>query len=300
MPDIPVWNKCDNRCLMCANRPGFSRPPSGRYRLKNQIRRFESYLSGRKEAYAKNSEDLRALNLTGGEPTLNPDFLKLLAYFRKRARGGELTLLTNGRSFADPVFASAALRTAKAPFAVAVSLHGSTPVSHDAVTGVPGSFAAALKGMRNICAHKGRGQTLEIRLVLHRRTIKGLKNTLLLLLREFAGCRGWRAVALHYEPEGRALRDLSLALRLETSAAEVNSVSGLIRRFREFRLYHFPLCALKKELRRISRVSLPLEDRVYPKPCSSCAVKASCPGITRRYCARFGPAPAGFLKALKR
>ena len=290
MPDIPVWNKCDNRCRMCANDPSFARVPSGRYLLKNQIRRFESYLSGRKGAYAKNSGNIRALNLTGGEPTRNPDLLKLLAYFRRRLRG-EFTLLTNGRRFADPVFASAVLSAAKAPFTAAISLHGPNASVHDSITGVRGSFADSLAGMKNICARKSEGQSLDARLVLHGRNIRHLKSTLSLLLREFSGFKGWRAVALHYEPEGRAARDRRLRLKLEDSAAELNAVSGIIRLFGEFRIYHLPLCLLREELRPLARVSLPFEDRVYPGQCALCDARAACPGIMRPYYDHFGPAP---------
>jgi MoaA/NifB/PqqE/SkfB family radical SAM enzyme len=290
MPDIPVWNKCDNRCLMCANPASFARVRSARYGLDAQIRRFEGYLAGHKAAYAKNADDPSALNLTGGEPTLHPEFLKLLAYFRRRNRGRELALLSNGRRFADPAFAAAALKAAGAPFSVAVSVHGPGPAAHDAVTGVPGSFRATLAGLRNIFALKGPGQTVEVRLILHRRSVKGLRGALALLLREFSRFKGWRAVAMHYELEGRALRDRSLALGLEESAAAVNACAGLVAKFGEFRLYHFPLCLLRKDLRARAWVSLPPEDRAYPAACSGCAAKARCVGVMPAYVRRFGAA----------
>jgi MoaA/NifB/PqqE/SkfB family radical SAM enzyme len=280
---------------MCANEPAFGRAPSGRYRLKGQIKRFESYLSGFSGAYDKNSGNRAALNLTGGEPALNPDLLKLLAYFRRRSAGRELTLLSNGRRFADAGFAGAALKAAGAPFVAAVSMHGSTAARHDAVSGVRGSFDATMAGLRNILTLKRPGQALEIRLVLHRRNIKDLKNLLSLLLREFSGFKGWRVVAMHYELEGRALKDPSLALRLKTSSAAVNSCAGLIRRFKEFRLYHFPLCLLKKELRPLAWVTLPPEDRFYAAACAGCSLRSGCVGLMARYNARFG---SGELKAI--
>jgi MoaA/NifB/PqqE/SkfB family radical SAM enzyme len=288
MPDIPVWNKCGNRCLMCANSAAFSRAVSSRYGLAAQIRRFETYLAGHGAAYAKNAADRSALNLTGGEPTRNPEFLKLLAYFRRRNRGLELTLLSNGRRFSDPVFAAAALKAAGAPFSVAVSVHGPGPVLHDGVTGVRGSFRQTLAGLRNIFALRKAGQAVEIRLVLHRRNIARLRATLSLLLREFSGFSGWRAVAIQYELEGRALRDSSLRLSLQDSAAALNACAGLVRRFGEFRLYHFPLCLLKKELRPLARISLPPEDRLYPPACSGCSARARCVGLMPAYARRFG------------
>jgi len=288
MPDIPVWNKCDNRCLMCANPASFARVRSSRYGLPEQIRRFEAYLAGHGAAYAKNASDRSALNLTGGEPALHPDFIKLLAYFRRRNRGREFTLLTNGRRFSDPVFAAAALKAAGAPFSIAVSVHGPGPVFHDEVTRAPGSFRETLAGLRNIFAFRSARQSLEIRLILHRRSIKRLRSTLSLLLKEFSRFGGWRAVAIHYELEGRALRDSSLRLGLPDSAAAVNACSGLIGKFREFRLYHFPLCLLTTGLRPLARISLPPEDRCFPSTCRGCAARARCVGLMPAYARRFG------------
>jgi MoaA/NifB/PqqE/SkfB family radical SAM enzyme len=298
MPDIPVWNKCDNRCVMCANPASFGRAPAARYKLPAQIRRFEAYLAGHSAAYAKNAGDRSALNLTGGEPTLHPDFVKLLAYFRKRNRGRGLALLSNGRRFSDPVFAAAALKAAGAPFSVAVSVHGPGPSAHDAVTGVSGSFRATLAGLRNIFALRSAGQQVELRLILHRRSVKGLRGTLALLLKEFGRLGGWRAVAMHYELEGRALRDRSLGLDLTESAAAVNASSGLIKRFGEFRLYHFPLCLLKEELRPLAWVSLPPEDRCYPAACRGCSGRRRCVGVMPAYARRFGAAWVAPLKKI--
>jgi MoaA/NifB/PqqE/SkfB family radical SAM enzyme len=290
MPDIPVWNKCGNRCVMCANTVSFNRGPSARYRLAAQIKRYESYLAGAR-AYAKNAGNPAALNLTGGEPTLNPEFLKLLAYFRKRTPGRELALLSNGRRFAYGEFARAALLAGGAPFSVAISLHGRGPAGHDAVTRVPGSFRQTLAGLRNLFEHKRSGQTVEIRLVLHRGSVGNLKGLLGLLLKEFSGFAGWRVVALHYELVGRAARgSKELDLGLETSAAAVNGCAPLIKKFPEFRLYHFPLCLLKPELRPLAWVSLPPEDRSYPAPCGACRARSRCVGLTPLYLARFGTA----------
>jgi MoaA/NifB/PqqE/SkfB family radical SAM enzyme len=289
MPDIPVWNKCDNRCRMCANTREFRRASPDRFLLAGQIRRFERYLSGAAGVYARNAAERSALNLTGGEPALNPDFLKILSYFRKRNRAGELALLSNGRRFADAGFAAAALKAAGSPFSVAVPFHGASAAAHDSVTGARGSFSAALAGARNIFALKGPGQTVEIRLVLHRRNIDGLNGTLKFLLSEFSRFGGWRAVALHYELEGRAVENqASLALRLPDSASAVNAAAYLIRRFGEFRLYHFPLCFLKKELRRFSWISLPPEDRIYPAGCGGCRLRRGCTGLMSSYYARYG------------
>ena len=96
MPDIPVWNKCDNKCVMCANTAAFCLNTSRDYSLLKQAARLERHLRGG-AAYKKNARTAGAWNLTGGEPTLNPEFLKAVAHFRRRLKGAELLLLSRFR-----------------------------------------------------------------------------------------------------------------------------------------------------------------------------------------------------------
>ena len=287
MPDIPVWNKCDNRCAMCANAGSFARNASADYLLKKQALRLEEHLNGA-AAYRKNARVHGAWNLTGGEPTLNPDFLKIVAYFRRRLPGAPLVLLSNGRHFADPAFSSAFSAAARPPFTLAVSLHGPTAGIHDAVTGVKGSFRETLAGLKNIFALPG-APFVELRAILHRLNYRRLGATLGLIARTFRG-RAYRVVVMHYEHEGRgALNRARLAVRLSETARRVNACAGALASFPEARLYHFPLCLLKPALRGLAMVSLPPEDRVYPPCCRACSARPECVGLMRPYARLYGP-----------
>lgn len=286
MPDIPVWNKCDNRCAMCANAGSFARNSSADYRLKKQALRLEKHLGGA-AAYRKNARVPGAWNLTGGEPTLNPDFLKLVAYFRRRLPGEPLALLSNGRRFADKAFAAVFAAAARPPFTLGVSLHGPSAAAHDAVTGVKGSFRETLAGLKNIFALPG-APFVELRVILHRLNYRRLGATLGLVKKAFRG-RAYRVVVLHYEHEGRgALNRAKLAVPLSVTARRVNACARVLASFPEARLYHFPLCLLKPELRGLAVVSLPPEDRVYPPPCRGCRVRLDCVGLMRPYARLYG------------
>ena len=296
MPDIPVWNKCDNRCAMCANAGSFARNASADYLLKKQALRLEKYLNGA-AAYRKNARLPGAWNLTGGEPTLNPDFLKIIAYFRRRLPGEPLALLSNGRRFADRAFAAAFAAAAGRSFTLAVSLHGPAAAAHDAVTGVKGSFRETLAGLKNIFGLPG-APFVELRVILHRLNYRRLGATLGLIARSFRG-RDYRVVVMHYEHEGRgALNRARLAVPLSATARRVNACAGRLASFGEARLYHFPLCLLKPELRGLAMVSLPTEDRVYPPRCRSCSARPGCVGLMRPYARMYGaeelrPLPPG-------
>lgn len=293
MPDIPVWNKCNNKCLMCANTAGFYRNVSGDYALLKQAYRLEKYLRGA-GAYRKNSLTAGAWNLTGGEPTLNPDFIKAINYFRRRLEGEELTLLSNGRLFSDPVFAAAFAEAARPPFILAVSLHGPSAAVHDKVAGVKGAFKETLLGIKNLLALPA-APFLELRVILHKRNYRGLAATLAFIKRLMKD-RRYRVVVLHYEIEGSGEENRKkLEIRLSATARQVNACARALAGFGEARLYHFPRCLLKPSLRRLAMVSLPPEDRAYPQACAACRDREVCVGLMKPYLLRYG---AGELKTL--
>ena len=297
MPDIPVWNKCDNKCVMCTNAPAFARQAAPAYGLRAQVVKLERYLRGLGPVYLKNADKAGFVSLTGGEPTLHPEFLKLVAYFRRRLPGTPITLLSNGRRFAGRAFAEKFCAAARPPFAVAVALHGPSARIHDRVSGVKGSFSQTVAGLKNLLAIPG-APALEIRLVLHRGNIAALPETLGFLLKTFPDTGAYRVTAIHYEIEGMSeANHRRLSLRLSESAAALGRCLPLIKKFEDFSLYHFPRCLVRKELRPLCRVTLPPEDRVYPpRACAGCRARRGCLGLMAEYSRFFGDSE---LKPLK-
>jgi MoaA/NifB/PqqE/SkfB family radical SAM enzyme len=296
MPDIPFWNKCDNRCVMCTNGAGFASQAPGLYGLKAQIGKLERYLKGMGAVYLKNSDKADFISLTGGEPTMHPDFFRLLVYFRKRLPGVYITLLSNGRRFADEQFARRFAKAAKPPFTAAVPVHGASARVHDLVAGVPGAFKETMAGLDNLFSYCG--VRIEIRVVLHRLNIGDLRKLLAFLLKRFPAADRWGVAVIHYEIEGMSSRNhKSLALKLSESARVINAALPLIAKFRDLRLYHFPLCLIREELRPNCRITLPDEDRIYTEKCSGCRVRKRCLGLMKEYYRRFGD---GELKTQRR
>ena len=84
------------------------------------------------------------LTISGGEPTLHPDFWEILSHAARHKF--QITLFTNGTR----IDAAAALRLKEHDLKeVDVSIHGASPETHDAFTGAPGSFARALDAVRH-------------------------------------------------------------------------------------------------------------------------------------------------------
>lgn len=88
---------------------------------------------------------LSAVKLTGGEPLIHPDIDKILDHIQEQNL--KLTIETNGVK-CTPEIAAKIVKGEK-PF-VSISLDGADAATHEWVRGVPGSFDAAIAGIRNL------------------------------------------------------------------------------------------------------------------------------------------------------
>jgi radical SAM protein with 4Fe4S-binding SPASM domain len=128
---------CDNRCPGCSNffwggaRDSSASPPLGR--------------AGWLQILERVAPHAQRLKLTGGEPTLHPDFPAIVAAIEERAV--DFTLFTNAR-WQDASAMLELLGPCTHLTGLLVSLHGASAPSHEAFTGVPGSFAETVANVR--------------------------------------------------------------------------------------------------------------------------------------------------------
>jgi len=129
---------CNNLCVFCA---------------QGELRRGSSSASAAnlgESAEVELAAQLRdtageIVAFVGGEPTLRADLLTLVSM--ARAGGARHVLVqTNGRKLAGANVAEALRRSGVDR--LDVSLHGSTAAMHDYHSGVPGSFAETVRGLR--------------------------------------------------------------------------------------------------------------------------------------------------------
>ncbi len=85
------------------------------------------------------------LRITGGEPTLHPEFEDILTYIE--ARGMPFTLFTNGR-WTNPQRTVDFLRSLEHLECLLISVHGAGPPTHEAFTATPGSLEETLANVR--------------------------------------------------------------------------------------------------------------------------------------------------------
>jgi MoaA/NifB/PqqE/SkfB family radical SAM enzyme len=135
---VRLTKSCNNHCLFCHDAPA----QDGSMIPEATIRDILS--QGRRDKYSR-------VVLSGGEATLHPRFLDIVAY-AKQIGYAPIQVVTNGRMFAYPDFLSAAINAGLGE--ITFSIHGHTPRLHDLQTRVPGSFEQALAGLRNAISSK--------------------------------------------------------------------------------------------------------------------------------------------------
>jgi SynChlorMet cassette radical SAM/SPASM protein ScmF len=88
---------------------------------------------------------LRTVKLTGGEPTLNPQFREIVGLIHDA--GLDIIIETNGILIDDSM--ALFLKQNNVSF-ISVSLDGATAQTHEFLRSVPGSYELALKGIRSL------------------------------------------------------------------------------------------------------------------------------------------------------
>lgn len=161
---VCIARVCNNHCAFCLDSDGQDGTFVPRAEVEAELQR------GR-------SEGATRLILSGGEATIHPDFLELIT-LGKRLGYAHVQTITNGRMFAYPDFARGTVSAGLDE--VTFSLHGHEADLHDGLTGVPGSFAQTVSGIRN--AVRATGLIVSGDVVINRINVPHLRRIMRLFL----------------------------------------------------------------------------------------------------------------------
>ncbi|MEY3013560.1 MAG: hypothetical protein RIT45_2295 [Pseudomonadota bacterium] len=130
---------CNSRCRYCTQLDYRVIPQADKLDLSTEeIRERIAYA-------ARNGFD--QVGFSGGEPTIRPDFVELIAFAREHGFK-RIGVTTNGRMLAYRSFTEAAMRAGLDGFTF--SLHGHESAVHDRITNAKGALEQALAGLRNV------------------------------------------------------------------------------------------------------------------------------------------------------
>lgn len=126
---------CNEKCRCC---PLVAKDDRDKYypveQLLNEAKKMLSY-------------GVTDVTLSGGEPTLHPDFFNLIKFFHQNGIG--VHVLSNGERFSNFEFADAFMKHAEeGALTVTTTFHSMDASMHEYQNGTPGSFQRSLRGLQ--------------------------------------------------------------------------------------------------------------------------------------------------------
>jgi MoaA/NifB/PqqE/SkfB family radical SAM enzyme len=255
------------------------------------------------------------LSLQGGEPTIWPDLVPLIAEAR-RLGFDFIGVVTNGRRLKDRAFAEALLSAGLD--GISASLLGADAETHDAISAAPGSFDALIEGLRNassIARELKKRVTINANVITTAKSVDRLADQVRLL----ASCgvasagvhlvrfSGLAADPLVREPLRFDIRRVTRALREGTAEAARLGMTlhatdvpmclhprlaaeelELLHRRHDVREHHFQAAAFQYDVD-------PGRPHTLPEACAGCLLDRACRRVPIEY---LPPSPSDALRPL--
>jgi|tagenome__1003787_1003787.scaffolds.fasta_scaffold20962534_3 His-Xaa-Ser system radical SAM maturase HxsC len=260
---VLLTERCDNYCLMC------SQPPK---------ERDDSRLLHRAAALVRMLPPTASeLGFTGGEPTLyGSGLVELLRTTTQCLPDTEIHLLSNGRRFADPAFATAYATVGNPRLMIGIPIFGAEPSLHDYVVQARGAFDETITG---ILALGRLRQRVEIRVVLQKHTAPAIVEIAEFIARnlpfvekvalmglEMTGLARANIADVWVDPHDYRAGLAEAALVLKHAGVRTN-------------IYNHQLCVLDRQVWPLAVRSISDWKNEYLPACEPCSVRQRCGGL---------------------
>ncbi len=263
-----ILRSCNNNCLMCvyANK-------------SNEMMHLEDIASDLKSL----DKNTKTIYVSGGEPTLHPDFFEIL----KKARAnfnGNIHILTNGRTFSINTFIKKLdLDIGNAVFGV--PFHSSYPKVFDEITQVPGSFMQTVKGINNLTSA---GQSVELRIIINMLNYSMLPEIAWFIRKNFPAVDKVLFISMDLIGNAAINKDI-LAVRISKTTPYLHKAIDILEGHFQILLNQIPLCLLDPDYHKFAHRGTFVErEHSFSKWCKNCIRKKDCGGTWKSYISFFG------------
>ncbi|CAJ95264.1 His-Xaa-Ser system radical SAM maturase HxsC [Cupriavidus necator H16] len=260
---ILLTEQCNNYCLMCSQPP---KKVDDRWLLDEAM-----------ETVRLIPRNTRSLGITGGEPTLFGDgFIDLLHQIRNWLPRTSLHILSNGRTFAAAAFAEQYAAVQHPDVMIGIPVYSADPARHDYVVQAEGAFDETIRGILNL---KRLNQKVEIRVVVHKQTYKGLPALSEFIARNLLFVDHVALMGLEMTGFTRANLD-ALWIDPADYKTELSTAVGILRSYGlKTSVYNHQLCLVNADVEPAYVKSISDWKNEYAPECEPCARKAECGGF---------------------
>jgi len=137
--DFYITYLCNSNCKFCCVRDKLV------WFQRKGKRAMLTYDEVKQILVKKRQDGFDYVTFTGGEPTIHPDFIKIMAFSKKL--GFRTSVNSNMSTLSDPEFCEEAIQYIDEAVA---SIHGHTPKVHNALTGMKDGFQKFMQAMDNL------------------------------------------------------------------------------------------------------------------------------------------------------
>lgn len=227
--------ECNNRCLFCPNR-------NEKY-IKEKAIDFETFKASLDTMLSKSK--IKHITISGGEPTLNKDFIKIAKY----ATECNITvgLFSNSNTFANENFVHEFISNVKPDkIIITTALHSHVPEIHDETTQVQGSFYRSVHGLKNLINQNYR---VMIKSCINRLNYKHINKFIDFVTNEFPSVKNMGLYGLDYcgtsEEQNKKVKvsflELTPYLEKALEAVENKSLNCKVQ------VFDLPLCIVNSK-----------------------------------------------------
>lgn len=258
-----ITGNCNNNCRTCPQ------PPS----TKSDDHLFDICMG----LIPLISKETEFLGITGGEPTIKPNYLlEVLRLIKKELPLSNIMTLTNGRMFNYLTLARDVASIGSDNMSWGITLFSDLSDVHNQIAGAKYAFDQTIRGILNLHRYK---QSIEIRIVILKQNYKRLIQIAKFICRNlpFAG----HVAFMGLEPMGYAKKNYrELWIDPEDYSIELFNAIGMLEAFRiPVSIYNIQHCRLIPELRQYAKQSISDWKMEYIEECSRCSMKHECSGI---------------------
>ena len=261
---IFVTERCNSNCLMC------SQPPKDK--------------DDTSELNERNLELIRLidpspgyLTITGGEPTLlGTNLFNLLQALRDRMPTTAIHVLTNGRRFAWSDFTRDFAAVGHPNLSLGIPLYSDVAADHDYIVQAKDAFDQTIMGLHNLARW---GQRVEIRVVLHARTVERLPELAEFIYRNLTFAEHVALMGLEYIGYTPRNAELLWIDPYDYQDELAEAVRILRQRSMEVSIYNHQLCILRRDLWRYAKKSISDWKNLYLDECRGCQARNECGGF---------------------
>ncbi len=284
---LAVGYECNHQCICC---------PLTTYDRLHKRLTFEEIKE--RVALIKSQYMVKHIVLSGGEPMLHPDFLKILEFLAKE--GFRITVLSNASCCKEREF----VRKIKKGIPVGrvdivTAIHSSTPVIHDKLTGISGSLLETLEGLDHLVEEE---ISVTIKHIFNRISLSTIIETFQYLEEHYPPRVGFQFCTMDYS--GRARKNVQeLFVAMEDIRKPVEKMldyleSRMVKK-RKLSFIETPFCLVDPYYwKYFNNASHGLDTYIAPntderqvdyevrsecgpfyEPCEKCVVKKWCAGI---------------------